>query len=104
MARTTKAQEAFAATFVQVERKAPKKGRKLQEKPGMLALVNGWKNFPVGATIVLPDFVGDSSHTSVSRNRYHWDRKYAPMAGLESGKDYIIESDETHGAVITRLR
>lgn len=85
-----------------VERKPSKRGRKPLDKPGMDAMLKAWKKFRVGETRVLPDNSGSSSHASVTLDRYHFGKR-AKAAGLTPGVDYTIESDEDHGATITRL-
>lgn len=90
--------------FVEVERKASKRGRKALVKPGMIALVENWGKIKVNQTIILPDFVpGEDLHAAVTLARHHFN-KYANPANLKAGVDFCIESHDEFGATITRLK
>lgn len=101
-AKKAAAKKAAAPKFVQVERKASKRGRKSVEKAGMKAMVEAWATLEVGATYPLPDYSDGNDHAKLTLARHHF-KKYASSADLRAGVDYTIEGHDEYGATVTRL-
>lgn len=86
-----------------VERKESKRGRKVKEFPGMMAMVANWERLDVDGTYPLPDFEGRNYHPDLALARHHF-KKYASKVNLRPGVDYTIEGHDEFGATITKKK